>query len=267
MMFLEMVGGIKLKAKKSLGQNFLIDNNIIKRISDSISAGENDLIIEIGPGMGALTKYLKDKNAYLICYEIDEDLKNYLNSLNDSKTQIIYNDILKSDIKNDIKNINYNNLYIVGNLPYYITTPIIKCLISMDLDIKEMVFMVQEEVADRFTAKEKHKEYGSITLYLKYYFDLYKLFNVSKKCFQPIPKVDSAVIKLIKRNTKINVDKNKYFKLIEDSFKMKRKTLKNNLNNYDFNKVSEVLAKYNLNENVRAEEISEEVFVDICNNL
>lgn len=256
-----------MKAKKSLGQNFLIDNSIINRIVDSIPAQENDLIIEIGPGMGALTSKLKNKNAHIICYELDTDLKPYLNKLEDDKTKVIYQDILSSNISYDIKNINYNNLYIVGNLPYYITTPIIKYLISLQLKVKEMIFMVQEEVADRFTAKPKTHEYGSITLYLNYYYNVEKLFRVSKKCFNPAPKVESAIIKFTERLNKPNINEEKYFKLINDSFKMKRKTLRNNLNNYDFNKVKEILNKYNLDDSVRAEELSEEIFIDILNNL
>lgn len=256
-----------MKAKKSLGQNFLIDNNVINNIIKNVNVMENDLIIEIGPGMGALTKELKEKNSFVICYEIDTDLIPYLNKLEDNKTKIIYKDILTSNIKEDIKNIDYNNLYIVGNLPYYITTPIIKYLINLDINIKEMIFMVQKEVADRFTAKVNSKEYGSITLFLNYYYNVTKLFNVSKKSFNPIPKVDSAIIKFIKREDILNVDKDKYFKLINDSFKMKRKTLKNNLYNYDFEKIKKVLDKHNLEENVRAEQISEDVFIDIINNI
>ena len=256
-----------MKAKKSLGQNFLIDNNIIDKIIDSIPAEYNDLIIEIGPGMGALTSKLKLKNANIICYELDTDLKPYLNKLEDDKTKVIYQDILNSNISYDIKDINYNNLYIVGNLPYYITTPIIKYLINLKLPIKEMIFMVQEEVANRFTALPKTHEYGSITLYLKYYFNVEKLFKVSKKCFNPVPKVESAIIKFRERLDKPEIDEEKYFKLINDSFKMKRKTLKNNLENYDFNKVNEILSKHNLPDTARAEELSEEVFIDILNNL
>lgn len=256
-----------MKAKKSLGQNFLIDNNIINKISDNINAKSDDLIIEIGPGMGALTKKLKEKNSILICYEIDKDMKIFLDKFEDDRTKIIYHDILKSNIKNDIKNIKYNRLYIVGNLPYYITTPIIKYLINEGLLIHEMIFMVQEEVADRFTSLPGNKEYGSITLYLKYYYTLEKLFKVSKKCFNPIPNVESSIIKLSMRDNKLDVDEKKYFKLIDDSFRMKRKTLKNNLNNYDFKKITEILEKHNLPITVRAEEISEEVYVEIANNV
>lgn len=256
-----------MKAKKNLGQNFLIDNNVIQNIGKSLNAKENDLIIEIGPGMGALTKELKKKKAFLICYELDQDLKVYLNSLEDAKTKIIYQNILYADIKKDIKDLKYQNLYIVGNLPYYITTSIIKYLITLDLNITEMLFMVQEEVANRYTSTFGHREYSSITLYLNYYFHLEKLFKVSKKCFNPIPKVESAVIKLTKREDKPNVNQEDYFKLINDAFKMKRKTLKNNLKDYDLEKINVILQKYQLNDTIRAEELSEDFFVELYNSL
>ena len=130
-----------------------------------------------------------------------------------------------------------------------------------------MIFMVQEEVADRFTAVPKNKEYGSMTLFLKYYYDVKKLFKVSKYAFNPVPKVESAIIKLVKRNESLAVDSEKYFKLINDSVRMKRKTLKNNVSGYDFEKVINVLKKYNFDDRVRAEELSEEVFIDICKTL
>lgn len=256
-----------MKAKKSLGQNFLIDNNIIRKIYDSINVNKDDLIIEIGPGMGALTKELKNKSANILCYEIDKDMMPYLNKYVDEKTKVVYKDILNAEIREDVKNINFNKLYIVGNLPYYITTSIIKHLISLDLPIEEMIFMVQEEVADRFTASCGNSDYGSITLYLNYYFNVEKMFKVSKKCFNPIPKVESAIIKFSKRLNKLDVNKDDYFKIINQSFKMKRKTLKNNLNNYDFNKIKEILNKYNLSETVRAEQLSEDIFVEITKIL
>lgn len=256
-----------MKAKKRFGQNFLIDNNIIRKISDNINATENDLIIEIGPGMGALTKELKNKNCKTICFEIDTDMKQFLSKLEDDKLKVIYNDILLVDLTKEIENISYNNLYVVGNLPYYITTPIIKHLIETKLKIKEMVFMVQEEVADRFTAKPKTKEYGSITLYLKYFFNTEKLFKVSKNCFNPVPKVESAIIKFTERLDKPRVDENEYFKLINDSFKMKRKTLKNNLSNYDFDIIKKVLLENGLSESSRAEEIPEDIYVKIYNSI
>lgn len=256
-----------MKAKKNLGQNFLIDQNIIKKIGNTLNVDKDDLIIEIGPGQGALTKYLHALGANLICYEIDTDMIPYLSIYNDNKTKIIYKDILDADIKKDIESISYKNLYIIGNLPYYITTPIIKHLIQEEVNAKEMIFMVQEEVADRFAALPGTKNYSSITLYLKYFYTIEKLFKVSKHCFNPVPKVESAVIKFTKRVDKPNVNREKYFKLLNDSFKMKRKTLKNNLKDYNFNTINEVLDKYNLDDTIRAEELDEKVFIDICNNL
>ena len=256
-----------MKAKKSLGQNFLIDNNVITKIINSLDATKDDLIIEIGPGRGALTKLLKEKEALLLAFELDSDLMPILQNLEDSKTKIINKDILSVDLTKEIQNYSYNNLYIIGNLPYYITTPIIKHLINQNLKIKNMIFMVQDEVADRFTAMPKSRQYGSITLYLKYYFDVEKLFRVSKNSFNPVPKVESAIIKFTERAIKPAVDKEKYFKVVNDAFSQKRKTLKNNLKDYDFAKVKEILSENGFNELARAEELDEKVFIQITNSL
>ncbi len=245
----------------------MIDKNVINRIATSINAQPSDLIIEIGPGKGALTKILKEKKASLVCFEIDRDLKHYLDVLQDEKTKIIYDDILQVDLLKVVSQIQYNNLLIVGNLPYYITTAILKHLIDANLDINEMIFMVQDEVANRFTAQPQSRDYGSITLYLQYYFKVTKLFKVGKNCFNPIPKVESAIIKFEKRENLPGVDKQKYFRLVNDSFKMKRKTLKNNLKDYDFKIISRILKEFGLNDNVRAEELSEEVFIKLTKEL
>lgn len=254
-----------MKAKKKYGQNFLVDKSIISKIIACVPATSDDLIIEIGPGRGALTTGLQKTGAKIICYEIDMDMTKYLSSLENDRVQIKYQDILESDIKNDIKNIKYNKIYVVGNLPYYITTAIIKHLINENLDASSMIFMVQEEVAARFVSLPGTREYGGITLYLKYYFELSKEFKVSKNCFNPIPKVESAIIKLEKRNNRPLVDEAKYFQLITDAFKMKRKTLKNNLVGYNFELIEHILNKHGISTSVRAEELSEEIFVEIAN--
>ncbi len=256
-----------MKAKKSLGQNFLIDNNVINNIISSLDATKDDLIIEIGPGKGALTRLLKNKKALLIAYEIDQELMPILSKLEDDKTKIFNKDILDANLQTDLMNYKYNNLYIIGNLPYYITTPIIKHIINQDIRIHSMIFMVQDEVANRFTARPKTRDYGSITLYLKYYFNIEKLFKVGKKSFNPVPKVESAVIKFTERLDKPLVDKDIYFKLINDAFSQKRKTLKNNLKDYDFNLIKKILEANNLNELARAEELDEEIFIAIAKSL
>ncbi len=251
-----------MKAKKRYGQNFLIDNNIIEQIVQSFSAEKEDLIIEIGPGCGALTKKLMEFKSFIMAYEIDTDMKSYLSSLESDKVVIKYQDFLESNIKEDIKTIKYNNLYIVGNLPYYITTPIIEHIIQSKINFKSLTIMVQKEVADRFRANPKTKDYGFFTLFLKYYFDIKKVCNVSKNCFNPVPKIDSAVIQLTPHN-RYNLDEEAYFRFLKNCFAQKRKTLKNNLGIEAFNKLSEVLKKYNLTESVRAEELTEEQFIEL----
>ena len=264
---LDWMDYMEIKAKKSLGQNFLQDENILKNIANSITTKTNDLIIEIGPGKGALTKYLKEKNSFLICYEIDERMKEILKKLEDNKTKIIFNDFLQADIINDSQEFAYENIYIIANIPYYITTPIIKKIIKEE-KLKSMTLLIQKEVAERLSAKPGSKSYGSLTVYLNYYFNINYLFNVSKYAFNPIPKVESAVVNFERIKNKISVKNEElFFKLINDSFKMKRKTLKNNLKEYNWTKIKTILEKRNLNESVRAEELSIEIFVEIANAL
>lgn len=258
---------MEVKAKKSLGQNFLKDETILTKIANSITTSSEDLIIEIGPGTGALTKHLSKKESFLICYEIDTRMTNILKKYENNKTKIIYKDFLKTDILEDIKGLIYNNIYVIANIPYYITTPIIKKVIELP-NLESMSLLVQKEVGKRICSKPGNKTYGSLTVYLSYYFELEYLFDVANTCFEPIPKVDSAVINFKRRKEMPYVKNEKIFlKLIENSFKLKRKTLKNNLKTYNWNKIKEVLVKHNLPENIRAEEISLEIFIAIANNL
>ena len=237
-----------MKAKKSLGQNFLIDNEVINKIVDEVSACINDLIIEIGPGRGALTSKLKKKGCNIIAYELDKDLKNILSKLEDDKLHVIYKDFLNSNIKDDIKDIKYNNLYLVGNLPYYITTPIIEHVIKENINFTMFTIMIQKEVAD--------------------YFEINKVCDVSKYAFNPVPKVESSVISFTPRKNKVDVKADSYFKFLKNAFRMKRKNLRNNLNGiYDLEKLEEVLEKYGLDLSVRAEELTEEIFVDLWKNI
>lgn len=254
--------------KKKFGQNFLQDNNIIRKIVETANIEKDSLIIEIGPGRGALTKYLVEKGQVL-AYEIDTELKDYLEKeFADNSVDFIFEDFLQRNIKEDIKKYKYNKLYVVANLPYYITTPIITKLIEEQIDLEKMVVMVQKEVGERFSATKGTKDYSSITVFLNYFFKIKKEFIVSKNAFIPKPNVDSIIISLNKKENKLKViNEEKFFKLVRDSFRQKRKTLKNNLKEYDFEKIYEILKKYNISESVRAEELPLEVFVEISNSL
>ncbi|MBR4231299.1 MAG: ribosomal RNA small subunit methyltransferase A [Bacilli bacterium] len=256
-----------MQAKKSLGQNFLKNDTIIQKIVSLFMPKENDLIIEIGPGRGALTKKLCNLPSKLICIEIDEDMHEYLDRFESDNCHIIYDDILNNNLNDALKDYSYDNLYVIGNLPYYITSPIITHLINSGVNIKEMVFMVQNEVANRFCSTPGNREYGYVTLFINYYYDVKKELFVSKDNFNPVPKVDSAVIKLTKKNINYDIDESKYFNFLKKAFQHKRKTLKNNLTGYDFNVIKNVLLTNNLDERARPEDISQEIFLEIFKSI
>lgn len=256
---------MKFNFKKKYGQNFLQDKSIIKNIVSSINPLNGDLVIEIGPGSGALTKELIKTNAYILAYEIDHDLKSNLEPLESDKCKIIFDDFLKRNVFADINEIEYNNLYIIGNLPYYITTPIITKIIDEELLPKEMVFMVQKEVAERFSASVGTREYGSITVFLNYFFDVSVLFHVNKNKFYPIPNVDSSVIKMVRKEENTKVDLLLFNKFVRDSFTFKRKNLRNNLKSYNQEKIKDILEKRSLSLDNRAEDMSYQDFVFLTN--
>ena len=256
--------------KKKFGQNFIIDENIISNIVNKSEVDKDTLVIEIGPGAGSLTTKLAESAKNVLCYEIDETLKDILseNLSNYDNVEVIYQDFLKADVNNDIKKYNCKKLYIVANLPYYITTPIITSVIENNIDVDKMVVMVQKEVGDRFKASVGTKDYSSLSIYLNYYFNVKKLMDISKNIFIPKPNVDSIVVEFTKKEQKYELkNKDLFFKLIRDSFTQKRKTIKNNLKNYDLIKIEEILERYNQDLSTRAEQITIETFVDIANNL
>lgn len=256
--------------KKSLGQNFLKDSNITEGIVNSVDYKDNNLVIEIGPGAGALTKKLLKKVDNAILYEIDTRLEDILkDELREfDNYELIFGDFLDRNVVDDLEKYNYDNLYVVANLPYYATTPIISKIIEDGIPVREIVIMIQKEVADRLSADIGTKEYGQLTVFLNYFFDIKKVFNVSKNCFVPRPNVDSAVIKMIrKENTEYLKDVKHFNKLVKDSFRFKRKTIRNNLNGYDLDIINNILNKYGFNLNSRSEMIPYYVFVEISNNL
>ena len=259
----------RFNLKKKFGQNFIIDENIIDTIINKAKIDKNTLVLEIGPGAGALTYKLASTAKNVLTYEIDVTLKEILkNNLQEfNNVDIIYEDFLKADVVKQIKKYNFEKLYVVANLPYYITTPILIKIIEDKIAVDKIVVMVQKEVGDRFKAKPNSKDYSSLSVYLNYYFNTKKLLDVSRNVFMPKPNVDSIVVEFSKKERLPLKDEQLFFKLVRDAFKQKRKNLKNNLKNYDLNKIEEILKKYNFDLTVRAEQLDIDIFIDIANNI
>ena len=265
----KVIDDYQFSFKKKFGQNFIIEPKIIDGIISKIDIDKDTLVIEIGPGAGSLTSKLCEVADFVLCYEIDQTLKDVLNTSlkNYSNYEIIYGDFLKAKVNDDIKKYNYSKIYVVANLPYYITTPIIMKFIDDKINIQKMAFMVQKEVGNRFKASVGSKDYSSLSIFLNYYFDIQKILDVSRNVFIPKPNVDSIVVMFTSKKDKLYVKNEElFFKLIRDSFKQKRKTIKNNLKDYDLDKIENVLLKHNLSLSSRAEQIPDYVFADIINN-
>lgn len=258
----------KFDYKKSLGQNFIKDNNIIDKIVKAADVDKDTLVIEVGPGAGSLSKKIIPLCGYAVLYEIDTRLMEVLeNELNENNNyQIIFNDVLKQNVKEDLSEFNYKKRYLVANLPYYITTPIITKMIE-EITPDKIVIMIQDEVADRLSAKVGTRDYGMITVLLSSRYNIKKLFKVSKHCFEPVPGVDSAVICLDKKEDMLNIDDKKFEKFIKDAFQYKRKNLRNNLKNYDLEKIDKLLNQHGMSISSRAEEVSTELFIEIFKSL
>lgn len=276
---------MSFKHKHSLGQNFIIDEFLLEDIADESGITKDDLVLEIGPGNGALTRCLCDRSEFVVSVEIDKTLLPLLkdNLKEYENVSIINADFMNLDFqtiideyKQKLANKNLNNdfskIKVVANLPYYITSPIINMLLQNPY-VSEMTLMVQKEVAERIVAKPNGKDYGILTLVCNFFADTEMIMIVSKDCFFPKPKVDSAVVhfskhkEFLNEKNKINFinDKTSYdeendkiFKLIKASFAQRRKKLLNSLSNagYDKNLLTTAFSKLKLDENVRAENLS-----------
>jgi 16S rRNA (adenine1518-N6/adenine1519-N6)-dimethyltransferase len=257
---------MKIQSKHKWGQNFLSDQSVLKDIIQNVNFKSNDKIIEIGPGQGFLTKELKKLDIELYAFEIDNDMHKYLDNLVDSKTHIIYADFLNVNLKQYFKA--EDQLHVIANIPYYITTPIIEKIIKASLNIQDMILMVQKEVADRLTSKPGNKEYGYFTAYLNCYYNVNKIRIVSRKAFNPKPNVDSALIKLLPNNNYLLINNFITFQqLLKAAFAHKRKTLKNNLTSYDELAIGEILKTNGYSLNNRAEDIPLNVWIKVINKI
>lgn len=265
--------------KKSFGQNFLTDTNILQKIVDTAEIDKHVNVIEIGPGIGALTEFLAENAAEVMAFEIDERLMPILaDTLQEfENVKIINEDILKSDLQARIKEFSNPELPIkvVANLPYYITTPILMHLIQSRIPFSEFVVMMQREVADRISAQPNSKSYGSLSIAVQYYMTAKVAFIVPRTVFVPAPNVDSAILKMTRRDKPAVEVKDEpfFFKVSKASFTHRRKTLWNNLTSC-FGKSDEIktrlenaLNNADLSPNVRGEALDLQEFSRLSDSL
>ena len=264
-----------ISANKNLGQNFLIDDETVLEIVNTANISKDDLVIEIGPGLGTLTKELLERAGQVTCIELD---KRMIEILQDrfsmyNNFELINNDVLKVNLKEIIKKANMANTKIVANLPYYITTPIIMKLLEERLDIETITVMIQKEVADRLVTKPGTGDTGAITYAIHYYSEPKRVLEVPNTAFIPEPKVNSSVIQLkILKEPKVKVeDEEKLFDLIKTAFMQKRKTLVNGLANSNKygtkEQIEQALTNLNIDLKIRPEKLALEQFPSLVKIL
>lgn len=259
---------------KGLGQNFLIDGNIVRKIVRSADIGKDDYVLEIGPGMGTLTEELALNAKKVIALEIDERLRPVLAETLDpyDNVEVVYGDVLKLPLREIIEEkCGGQPVKVVANLPYYVTTPIIGRLIEENLPLKSISVMVQKEVADRMVAKPHTKDYGSLTLFVGFYTEPQIMMKVPKTVFMPQPKIDSSVIRLNVKKDLPDTNRDSYFKLVRAAFSKRRKTLINALSTYgleaDKEEIREALRRAGIEETVRGEDLHMDDYIRLAREL
>ena len=269
----EVVQKHNFKFSKSLGQNFLIDTNVIDRILEGARVKEGDYVIEVGPGIGTLTKEMGRTAEKVVAIEIDKTLIPILEeTLADfPNIEVINQDILKVDVQELVKEkLNGGPVKLIANLPYYITTPIVMKFLEEDIPVTDIVVMVQKEVADRMNAQPNSKDYGALSVAVQYYCDTEIVAKAPRHMFMPQPNVDSTVIGLhVREERKYNVDNEDiFFKTVKASFGQRRKTLLNSLGGLGFlskDQIKVALQEANIDEKRRGETLSIEEFASLSN--
>lgn len=269
----EVVDKHGFRFSKSLGQNFLIDDNVIDRILDGARLSKGDKIIEVGPGIGTLTREMGRVADKVVAIEIDKTLIPILKDTLDEfeNIEVINQDILKVNVEDLVKEkLNGGPVKLVANLPYYITTPIVMKFLEEDIPVTDIVVMVQKEVADRMNANSGTKDYGALSVAVQYYCDTEIVAKAPRHMFIPQPNVDSTVIGLhVREERKYNVDSEDiFFKTVKASFGQRRKTLLNALGTLGFlnkDEIREVLNEANIDEKRRGETLSIEEFANLSN--
>ena len=267
----DVISRYGLTAKKKLGQHFLVDGFVLDKIVTSADVGSGDLVVEIGPGVGALTQALAKKAGHVIAVELDKTFVPVLADLfADEPVTIVQGDILKIDLPSFILPYSHMKFKAVANLPYYITTPAIFNLLEGEIVFESITVMVQKEVANRMAAKPGTKDYGALTLAIQYYADASLVANVPVNCFMPRPGVDSAVVMLdVLKKPRIETDKEMFFKVVKAAFSKRRKTLVNCLEGFGYNKaeLAEMIAKLGISPNARGEVLDMYAFGKIAKLL
>ncbi len=253
-----------LKPKKSLGQNFLRDENILHKIVESLDLRSGDVVVEIGSGQGALTKHLSEKPIKLIGIEVDERAVRLLQERFDEKLELIHRDVLEVDI-DELAQRNGRKVRIVGNIPYYLTSEILFWLFDARTAVIDAMLMVQFEVARRLVAPPKNKEYGILSIFTQFYTECEMLFKVSRNCFFPKPEVDSAVVQFKFREQLPNCDEKLFRLIVRSTFGQRRKTLRNGLKSMGFDE--NVLDQISFDLKKRPEELGVEEFLLLTSML
>ena len=269
----EVVDKHGFKFSKSLGQNFLIDDNVIDKILDGARLSEGDKIIEVGPGIGTLTREMGKVADKVVAIEIDKTLIPILKDTLDEfeNIEVVNQDILKVDVQGLVnEELSGGPVKLVANLPYYITTPIVMKFLEEDIPVTDIVVMVQKEVADRMNAGPGTKDYGALSIAVQYYCDTEIVAKAPRHMFIPQPNVDSTVIGLhVREEKKYKVDSEEvFFKTVKAAFGQRRKTLLNALGTLGFldkDEIREVLQEANIDEKRRGETLSIEEFANLAN--
>ncbi|MDO5040889.1 MAG: 16S rRNA (adenine(1518)-N(6)/adenine(1519)-N(6))-dimethyltransferase RsmA [Peptoniphilus sp.] len=270
---IELLNKYGFRFTKSLGQNFLIDGNIVRNIADAAEVSEDDYVLEIGPGIGTLTEELALRAKKVVAVEIDHSLKEILKeSLPYENVHIEFADFLKLDLEKLVEEeFGDKPFKVVANLPYYITTPIVEKFVESNLNIDSITIMMQKEVADRFSAQPSTKDYGTLSVFIQFYSDVSYKFSVSKNNFMPKPNVDSAVIKLKFKKDLPQINREKFFKIVKASFSKRRKTILNALSSYGLNIEKSAILKAleisNISPSRRGETLSIEEFIVLSINF
>ena len=265
----ELLDKYNLNAKKGFGQNFLVYDNILKKIAYSLKDKNYKGVIEVGPGLGSLTRYLVESYDKVLCYEIDTDMIEVLNdTIKCDKLTIKEGDFLKSNVSKDIKENFDTEVCLIANLPYYITSPILLKLLEKVREIKDIVIMIQKEVAERFCAKPNTKDYNALSVLIQYFTKATKLFDVSPSAFVPAPKVSSSVIHLCYKEEEWlkGEDLSFFLKFNRNIFKQRRKTLVNNISaSYPISKeeAGNILEENGFSKTIRSEVLSVEEIVHL----